>query len=260
MRRRIVLAATTAALCAACSPTDSPQSANTPTPTDVVQSAVTATTHTSARINATLELTADGTTSYHIQTQGSLDMAADRGRLDVRLIEGSNRAEELLVGDKIYVRNVEPEGVDHTWAVATRHAAEAHYLLRAPLNDPEHTLVQIARMRNARNMGKDTVNGTQATRYSGNLDHKTLTLRMAKKTRQKLDDLRDSYGRDLPVAAEAWVDAQGRLVQARLALKDKQQALATLTLALSDLGKPVRVTQPTHASTLDTTTGNLMSG
>ncbi|MFF8727132.1 hypothetical protein ACF073_11650 [Streptomyces sp. NPDC015171] len=261
MRRpAVVLTAALAVLCSACGRTEASRAADSPAPAEAVRAAVAATRHTSAGVGTTLELTAGAGETYHIRTKGSVDMAADTGSLDVRLVEGSSRAEERFLGDEVYVRNTGPQGVDRTWAVAARRTAEAHYLFRAPFNDPEHTLAQVARMRDVRSLGAETVKGVKATRYSGVLDHSTLTMRMAAQTRKKMADFRAGYGGDLPATAEAWVDGRGRLVRARLALKDASTSLATLTLDLSHLGKPVRVTRPSGALPLDTSSGTLLNG
>jgi len=122
--------------------------------------------------------------------------------------------------------------------------AESHYVFRAPYNDPEHTLLQVSQMHEVHSKGEDTVDGVRTTRYTGVLDYETVVLRMAADVRGTLDTARDAYGRDLPFGAEAWVDGQGRLIQARLTFKDAKTTYASLTISLSELGKPVTVTPP----------------
>ncbi|MFI1176796.1 LppX_LprAFG lipoprotein [Streptomyces melanogenes] len=253
MRRTLVLTAAAALLCAACTRTNDPDAAV------AVREAVAAARQTSAHISTTLDLTAGVGKTYTIATSGGFDLAADRGRLDVRLVQGSNRAEEIIADGKAYLRNVEPQEVEHAWGVADQKSAQAHYLFRAPLNDPQHTLRQVADMTRVQDKGTETVNGATTTRYQGVLDHNTLVLRMAKKAREEVDAMRGEYGRDLPVTAEAWVDAQGRLVQARLSLKDATATVAVLTMSLSDLGKPVRVSAPTGAAPASDTP-NILAG
>ncbi|MFI6686595.1 LppX_LprAFG lipoprotein [Streptomyces sp. NPDC050485] len=241
MRRPLALAAIAVVLCAACT------RVNDPDAQEAVQKAVDATRQTSAHISTMLDL-ADGLgKKAQIATDGSFDMAADKGRIDVQLVQGQNRGDLIFADGKIYMRNVEPEEVDHSWLWSNRDTAQAHYLFRAPNNDPEHTLLQVSKMQSVHSKGKETVNGIEATRYAGDLDYDTMVLRMAADTRKKLDNAVSEYhgsGRKMPFTAEAWIDGQGHLVQARLAMKDAATTYAQLTMTLSDLGKPVAVTPP----------------
>ncbi|MFE3184147.1 hypothetical protein ACFXKR_25240 [Streptomyces violascens] len=243
MRRPLVLAATAALLCAACTRVNDPEAES------AVQKAVAATRQTSARVSTTLDLSDGDSTKAQIVTNGSFDMAADRGRLDVRPVPGANRGDILFADGKIYMRNVAPEEADQTWLWTDRDTAESHYVFRAPYNDPEHTLLQVSQMHEVHSKGEDTVDGVRTTRYTGVLDYETVVLRMAADVRGTLDTARDAYGRDLPFGAEAWVDGQGRLIQARLTFKDAKTTYASLTISLTDLGKPVTVTPPSSDET-----------
>ena len=133
-----------------------------------------------------------------------------------------------------------------------RDKAEAHYLLRAPLNDPEHVLQQIAAMRKISRQGEERVEGVRTVHYRGILDHRTTTLRTAPDVRAKIDRTRDAMGGDLPVFADAWIDGKGRLVRVRLNV-NMSGAGVTSTMTLSDVGKPVRVTVPRPADTTPVT-------
>ncbi|MFG2721722.1 LppX_LprAFG lipoprotein [Streptomyces sp. NPDC048416] len=225
---------------------------NEPDAQDAVKKAVDTTRQTSAHISTTLDLTDGAGTKAQIVTDGSFDMAADRGRLDVRPVPGQNRGDMIFADGKVYMRNVEPEEVDHTWLWSKRDTAEAHYLFRAPNNDPEHTLIQISRMTGVHAKGTETVGGVETKHYTGDIDYDTMVLRLAADTRRTLDAAVSQYtdaGRKLPFTAEAWVDGQGRVVQARLAMKDSAATYAELTMNLSDLGKPVSVTPPASDDT-----------
>ncbi|MEV5729216.1 hypothetical protein ACFV83_25260 [Streptomyces pharetrae] len=59
---------------------------------------------------------------------------------------------------------------------------------------------------------------------------------------------------DLPVFADARVDDRGRLVRARMSV-NMSGTRVTVTLALSDIGEPVRVTVPRAADTVPVTEG-----
>ncbi|MEU5436070.1 hypothetical protein AB0G73_22195 [Streptomyces sp. NPDC020719] len=250
MRRPLILVAATALLCAACTRAGDDEGPS-PQAAAAVRDAVTATSHTSARFTSVLDACAVTDWACRVEASGSVDLAAGSGRFTVGVAQAAVRAEEVLLGDRVYMRPVIVEDpgfdVDQRWAVGTRRGAEAHTPFRAPLNDPAHTLTQVSRMQEVRAQGTETVHGVQATRYQGTLDHDALTLRLVKEAREKVDEMRDLYGRELPVTAEAWVDAQGRLVQARFTLKDSKSTHATFTLSLTDLGAPVHVTPPPGA-------------
>jgi hypothetical protein len=72
---------------------------------------------------------------------------------------------------------------------------------------------------------------------------------MADDVRTKTDQARDMLGGDLPVFADAWIDGRGRLVQTRMAL-NMSGTRVTVTMALSDFGKPVKVTVPKDSDTV----------
>ncbi|WP_052412024.1 LppX_LprAFG lipoprotein [Streptomyces mutabilis] len=266
MHRTLLLAAAGVMVCSGCSTTESAAgddagpSAASPSADhgSAVRAAVTAVGKETARIDQEVELT-DGTDEYVLTVAGGFDFAGDRGRITVELPGGAiSRTDEIFADGRIYVSGV--GGLDEgTWGSVPRDTAEAHYVLRAPLNDPEHVLRQISAMRQVRREGEETVDGVRATHYRGTLDHDTLTLRMADDTRKKTDDARDLLGADLPVFADAWVDDRGRLVRARMDL-NMSGAGSTVTMDLSDFGTPVRVTAPEAEATVGATdvTGILM--
>jgi hypothetical protein len=100
----------------------------------------------------------------------------------------------------------------------------------------------------------------RTVRYRGILDHRTVTLRMAPDVRAKMDQARDALGSDLPVFADAWVDGRGRLVRIRMSV-NMSGARSTLTMTLSDIGAPVRVTVPRAADTVPVTeAGGILNG
>ncbi|MBD0743091.1 hypothetical protein [Streptomyces sp. CBMA152] len=251
MRRPLILAAAAALLCAACTRTHS-DAGGSADAAAAVRDAVTATSHTSARFTTVLDACAVTDWACRVEASGTVDLASGSGRLTVGVAQAAVRAEEVLLGDRVYMRPVVVQDtgidVDQRWAVGERRAAEAHAPFRAPLNDPSHSLAQVTRMQDVRARGTEAVHGVQTTRYQGTLDHAALTLRLAKEARAKIEEMRELYGRDLPVTAEAWVDTQGRLVQARFTLKDRlkdsKTTHVTYTLSLTELGAPVRVTPP----------------
>lgn len=257
MRRPLVLVAAAALLCAGCSSTDagdhdkaaaaSPSSTSSSGPRSAVRAAVADLREDSAGFRQEIELEGEGQV-YGLTVTGGFDFAADRGHLAVDLPGGAiDHSDQVFADGKIYISGV--QGVGKAWGVLPRVKAQAHYLLRAPLNDPEHVLQQIAAMREVSREGEEQVHGVRAVRYRGILDHRTVTLRMAPDVRTKTDQARDILGSDLPVFADAWVDDRGRLVQTRMSA-NLSGAKVTLTMALSDIGEPVHVTVPKAADTI----------
>ncbi|MFP3990865.1 hypothetical protein U9R90_26030 [Streptomyces sp. E11-3] len=247
MRRAVPLLATAATLLGAGCTGPSDGAAPKPTPSDdhgpVVKAAVAATRATTAKINEKIELTDTAKATTHTLTiTGNFDLAADKGRLAVDLPGGAiSHLDEIFADGKVYVRGF--DRLPDTWASIARDKAEAHYLLRAPLNDPEHVLQQVAAMTRISKHSTQQVNGTPATRYRGKLDHATLTSRLAEPTRTKAADQREALGTDIPAFADAWIDPKGRVVRTRLTFHGGG-ASVTATMTLSDLGKPVKVAAP----------------
>ncbi|MEU0175278.1 hypothetical protein ABZ178_18285 [Streptomyces massasporeus] len=202
----------------------------------------------SARFRQEVELEGEGRV-YGLTVTGGFDFAADKGHLAVELPGGAiDHSDQVFADGKIYISGA--QGIDEdAWGVVPRDEAESHYLLRAPLNDPEHVLEQIAAMRKISREGEENIQGVRAVRYRGILDHRTVTLRMAPDVRTKMNQARDTLGSDLPVFADAWVDGRGRLVQIRMSV-NMSGARSTLTMALSDIGEPVRVTVPRAGDTV----------
>ncbi|NEE22961.1 LppX_LprAFG lipoprotein [Streptomyces sp. SID7499] len=197
---------------------------------------------------------------YGLTVTGGFDFAADKGHLAVDLPGGAiDHSDQIFANGKIYLSGAH-EIAEDAWGVLPRDKAEAHYLLRAPLNDPEHVLEQIAAMRKVSREGEENIQGVRAVHYRGILDHRTVTLRMAQDVRTKMDQARDTLGSDLPVFADAWVDGRGRLVQTRMSV-NMAGARSTLTMTLSDIGEPVRVTVPRAADTVPVSeVGGILNG
>ncbi|WP_405794540.1 hypothetical protein [Streptomyces sp. NBC_01506] len=219
-------------------------------PGKTVREAVAATRGTSSRLDQKIEL-GDGTTTYRMSITGDFDMAADRGRLSVDLPGGAiSHLDEIFVGDKVYLRGA--EGLEGHWGSIDRDKAEAHAVLRAPLNDPEHVLVQVAAVKKVSDEGTAKVNGARTTHYRGMLDHATATLRTEESLRARFDEARESLGEDIPVFADAWVDGSGRVVRTRLTFS-MAGVNVTTTMTFSDFGKPVKATAPPAADTVPAT-------
>ncbi|MFF0016247.1 hypothetical protein [Streptomyces sp. NPDC005374] len=224
-----------------------------------MRAAVAALREDSAGFHQEIELEGEGQV-YGLTVTGGFDFAADRGHLAVDLPGGAiDHSDQVFADGKIYIKGVQEIGEDG-WGVVTRDRAQAHYLLRAPLNDPEHVLQQVSAMREISRQGEENVQGVRTVRYRGILDHRTITLRMSPDVRTKMDQARDALGSDLPVFADAWVDGRGRLVQTRMSA-NLAGARVTLTMALSDIGEPVRVTVPRAADTVPVTrVGGILNG
>lgn len=264
-RRPLVLVAAAVLLCAGCSAADADSNDKAESAKasadqqSAVRKAVAALRQDSASFDQEIEIEGDGQV-YLLSIAGGFDFAADRGHLEVDLPGGAiDHSEQVFADGKIYLNGVQGSGVDN-WGVMARDKAEAHYLLRAPLNDPEHLLQQIAAMREVSREGEENVQGVRTVRYRGILDHRTVTWRMAPDTRTTMQQARDALGGDLPVFADAWIDSRGRLVQTRTQV-NMSRTRSTLTMSLSDIGEPVRVTVPRAADTVPVSeVGGILNG
>ncbi|MDX3226443.1 hypothetical protein [Streptomyces sp. ME19-01-6] len=230
------------------------------TATEAVRASVAKARGTSAHIHGEV-LIAEGEGAFAVSVDGPFDLAKDKGKLAVDFPGGAiDHVDEIFDGDTIYVSGIQG-AAKGTWGSVARDKAEAHYLLRAPLNDPEHYVRQIAAMRKVERFGSnETVGGTLTTRYRGSIDHATLTLRLADKTRKNAEKIRDAQGTDLPVFADAWVDRQGRLVRLKMAYRMNTLSVTT-TVTLSEWGKPVKAAAPDASRTVPATTqGGVLLG
>ncbi|WP_225850647.1 hypothetical protein [Streptomyces sp. HPF1205] len=237
------------ASCAGCAggSHDAPQEATAPPVSaayqDAVRSAVAASRNTSARITYTIVTTGQGAT-YTLTVSGSFDMASDTGALTVRFPGGAvDRMDEVFAGATVYLRAYGVLG--QKWAKAAYDQVEAHSLLRAPANDPEFVLQQIAAMDQVSKATPATIDGVHTTHYTGALGLAPLTLRMAASERQELTAMKDALG-SMAADAEVWVDPAGRVVRTRTSYY-LQNTSVTATMTLSDAGQPVTVTVPTAA-------------
>ncbi|MFG2606433.1 hypothetical protein ACGFT2_23205 [Streptomyces sp. NPDC048514] len=244
MRCALPLAAA-ALLCAGCAAGGGAKPAaatHRPDHGSAVRAALAGAARTSARLNERVEITG-GSETFAVTVTGRFDFGRDRGSLAVDFPQGGiAHVEETFADGKVYLLGA--GGVDPgTWGTTARDKAEAHYVLRAPLNDPEHVLRQSSAMKRVSRVGEESVHGVRAVHYRGMLDHKALTLRLAKDVREKMDQARDLVGDDLPAFADVWLDGRGRLVQTRMTL-GLSEARVEVTTAFSNIGEPVRVTVP----------------
>lgn len=211
-----------------------------------VRAAVAATKKSSARIDEEIEL-GDGTNTFVVSIDGDFDWAGNRGRLGVELSspdspgKKSPRMDEIFHGGTVYIGGF-PE-MEGSWGSIRRDRAEVHYVLRAPANDPQHVLEQVAQMREVSYLGEDQVDGKAADHYRGTLSWETVALRMAKDMRAKVDVAQEMLG-SMPVHAEAWVDGSGRLVRTRLDWNTGEAGGGLATMNLTDHGKAVRAAAP----------------
>lgn len=223
-------------------------------PGKAVRDAVAATRGTSVRLDQEIEL-GDGTKTYRMSITGDFDLARDKGRIAVELPGsaggGDKRMDEIFVGDTVYLHGV-VRGAEDSWGSFDRDKGEAHAMLRAPLNDPEHVLIQVAATKKVSDEGTAKMNGVPTTHYRGMLDHATATLRLEKSMREKADEGRELLGEDMPVFADAWVDDAGRVVRTRLTF-DMGGTGVTTTTTFSDFGKPVKAAAPPAADTVPLT-------
>lgn len=205
MRRPLIPVVLVAALvCGGCSggsgtaestATVKPAAAASPKVVDhaaAIRAAVAATTKSSARIDEEIVM-GDGASTYTISIDGDFDWAGSRGRLGVRLGspdspgKKSARMDEIFHGGTVYMGGL-PD-MQGTWMSIRQDRAEAHYLLRAPANDPRHVLEQVAQIRGVSDRDHVLLNGVYAFHYQGTLSWETLKSRMTKEMRAKVDGM-----------------------------------------------------------------------
>lgn len=224
---------------------DAPQKAThspaAPSDQAVARAAVTAARNTSARINETIRMS-DATHDFEIDVTGGFDMAKDTGTIAVDFPPGAiSHMDEVFAGGNVYLRGT--ENLKDGWGKIPRDKAEVHYILRAPLNDPEFVLQQIAAMTDVTKESPETINGVPATHYHGGVGFSALALRMAPATSRQLAALGDASGGDLRADADVWTDPQGRLVRTRTSVHSGSSDV-TVVMTLADIGSPVKASVP----------------
>lgn len=214
----------------------------------VVQAAVDAATKSTARIDYRIRVTGMGQ-DFTTTVKGAFDMKADNGRLKVSLAktgastDGAVPLDEIFHGSTVYFRMPEEASGDTAWRSTSRDKAEVHALLRAPLNDPEHVLRQVAMGHDYTEVGKENVNGNPAVHYAGKLDYKPLLLRLVQEQREKVEAPMVRLGDRLPATADVWVTKGGRITRIILAC-DLGSGKVAATMNLTDHGKPLGAVSP----------------
>ncbi|MCX4982662.1 hypothetical protein [Streptomyces sp. NBC_00572] len=211
--------------------------------TRAVRDAVAATGRTSARFSYRTEIgTSPSAAPYVITTRGAHDFARDLGSLRSGMGTVA-QFEEVLTAKRIYLRGTVGEET-MPWSSLDRADVEARHALRAPANDPEYTLRQVALGERFTRVGEEKLNGAPVTHYRGHLPHAALTLEMAEDRRALVDKIRKLLGGPLPASADVWVDGRKRVVKMRLSMNIEGMPISVNTLTLTELGKPVKVTVP----------------
>ncbi|KUJ70000.1 hypothetical protein ACZ90_06445 [Streptomyces albus subsp. albus] len=224
-----------------------------------VSAATAATGRTSAKVTERIEVNSSRG-GFKLTVSGPFDMARDTGKLSARLPGGAiDHMDEVFAGGKVYLQplgNIDKK----KWAVIQRDKTQAHYLLRAPVNDPEYVLKQISTLRKVRKSGTEKIGGRATTHYTGTLDHNTLSMRVEPTTLSKIDAIRGKRGKDLPVTGDAWVDGEGRISRVRIT-STMGGTTVRITMDLADYGTPVRVAAPEKSATVPTeTTQGILPG
>ncbi|MGW6538524.1 hypothetical protein ACWGBV_20445 [Streptomyces sp. NPDC055051] len=183
--------------------------------------------------------------TYALTGEGRHDFARKRGTLEVGL-EDAARFELVFTPKHLYMRGTtQKESVD--WMSTKRAGIKAQRILKAPGNDPEYLVRQVAMGEKFERVGREDVAGTPTTHYRGALPHRALTLNMTEEAREKTDQLRDMLDGTIPATAEAWIDDRGRLVRIRLGMRIDGTIASETTLTFTEPGRPVEVVVPAHS-------------
>ncbi|MDD9380835.1 hypothetical protein M8Z33_30130 [Streptomyces sp. ZAF1911] len=157
-----------------------------------------------------------------------------------------SHVDEVFADGTVYVRASAGPDQD-SWASVPRDGAVAHAALRAPLNDPEHVLEQVAALTDMSKGGEEDLDGVKAVHYYGLLPYAALGSRPAPDVGITLDTLRTQLGGTVPVAAEVWVDGRGRVVRTRMTLsigKTRLTGAAARQGLVRAAGHPVSARRP----------------
>ncbi|MFE0043164.1 LppX_LprAFG lipoprotein [Streptomyces albireticuli] len=222
-----------------------------------MEAAVEATSGTSARVDERIETDDEGE-KQTVSITGEVDMARDSGRLHVGLDGTDLHIDQIFANGKLYVKGVD-QSEPETWGYVARDGLQAHHFFRAPGNDPKHVLWQITAMHNVKKAGEERVNGARTVRYSGDLDIDAATLGLTKEMKDRVLKEADAPGSTPIARADVWVDDQGRVVRIRMS-QGPDSALATVTITLSDLGKPVETKAPAKAAEVELLSTGLLMG
>ncbi|MFF9148237.1 hypothetical protein ACF1BN_25630 [Streptomyces sp. NPDC014861] len=190
--------------------------------------------------------------TYALTGEGRHDFARKRGTLEVGL-EDAARFELVFTPKHLYMRGTtQKESVD--WMSTERAGIKAQRILKAPGNDPEYLVRQVAMGEKFERVGGEDVAGTPTTHYRGALPHRALTLNMTEEAREKTDQLRDMLDGTIPATAEAWIDDRGRLVRIRLGMRIDGTIASETTLTFTEPGRPVEVDVPAHSVDMPSST------
>jgi hypothetical protein len=175
---------------------------------------------------------------------GEFDYRARRGRMDYEFTEGAgalDRVEAVFAERDLYLSL--PGGGD-TWLhadldVAAEQIADRAKAARAEapppelaslgafdFNDPSQALARLRDASAVEELGEETVFGVATTRYRARLEG------------------------DQPLAATAWIDATSLIRRLELTT-DEGPAPFTMTMELTEFGKPVDISVPEDVRELD---------
>jgi hypothetical protein len=245
VNRRSAVALCVALLATGCSVSGGGDAYRTPGPQDEVRAAVARTVRTTARVETRIGTrvgTGWDTKLDRIDVTGDFDLARDRGRLAATFSGGTQRADEIFADGTVYVRGLAPERPD-VWLTTPRKDATSHYLLRAPLNDPEYVFEQLANAKVLGMVGEREVNGSIAFLFRARFDFPTFTHRMDPALLPRAEELWRDLGNGQDLNVLVWVDALGRVVRTEVTFSQTYLEIS-LTTTLSDFGKPVGVAAP----------------
>ncbi|GAA3491461.1 hypothetical protein [Streptomyces cremeus] len=222
-----------------------PSPAPTADPAAAVRAAVEAAGKTTARIDEAIRLVGSGQ-DFTITVKGAFDMKADKGTLKTALAQTGAQAgkavplDEIFNGDTVYVRMPNERTGDTAWRSTSRGEAEAHYLMRSPLNDPEHVLRRAAMAHHVTEVGPEKVNGVATTHYRGGLNADAVLLGMARERRALMEGPLKEAGDGLPAFADVWVTEDGRIARIGLSC-DLGAAKVETTMNLTAHGRTVKL-------------------
>jgi uncharacterized protein YdeI (BOF family) len=243
--KRVLLAATLLLVTATACGTGS-DAEDTLQPVDAVRAAVSTTTKQPSSRMAMSSTTEIGGITVEMKGEGLFDYTNKTGRMSVTIPGGKGRVEEVIAGDKLYLK-VPGQGPAY-FVLPMKEIAGTSF---SSGTDPASSLqVLMGLSDDVRNVDEVEVRGARTTHYRGTYDLKRSVAQASGLAKDALEAMLKNSP-DTVVPFDAYIDDQNRLrklVQKISTTAPQLQGkplVATVELELYDFGVDVDVTVPT---------------
>ncbi|WP_329566480.1 hypothetical protein [Kitasatospora sp. NBC_01266] len=216
-------------------------------------------------VQATTQLTTEsGAKKADFSGSGAYDYGKRIGRLEVQVPPGAattGKVVEVVEPGIVFLQNSGAKVPAGKWVkLDVRQLADGN-LISNGATDPATAAAALRGVQQASVVGEETVNGVLLKHYKGTLDLAKAAAATGGPAANGLQMAAATFTvKDVPF--EAWLDPQGRLNKVTEVFsfagvagsKDpKDQVNVTSSLAFSDFGKPVQITEPPAADVVEMT-------